>query len=315
MTRTAALLATVLVSLCGHVAHAEVVERVVAVVNDAPVFLSDLRRRAVPFLEQAMDAPTEPERMARLEQLYSQLLDQLIDEQLIKQAARRAQVSVTSAEVDTYIRNVQQQSGRDEAEFWDAIGSQGLTRSDYRSYVRSQLLRLKVINQRVRGRVNITDDDVRRQYDAQVRELRRSARFQVSHVFFGVEPGASATELASIRRTAEAVRASLTPETFEAAITAHAGGDLGWVRQGDLPEALEAALLTLEPDQISAPVRGPNGFHVFWLRAREEGGADVPSFESARQSIHRRMLEEAMERQERVYLDELRRSGVVERRL
>ena len=60
--------------LVANSASADVVERVVATVNNEAIFLSDLRKRAVPFLPQVAEASTETERMSRLKELYEELL-------------------------------------------------------------------------------------------------------------------------------------------------------------------------------------------------------------------------------------------------
>ena len=86
--------------------RADVVERVVATVNNDAIFLSDLRARAVPFLPQVAEARTETERMARLKELYEELLTYLIDEKLIRQIAALSGIRVTEADVDVAIENV-----------------------------------------------------------------------------------------------------------------------------------------------------------------------------------------------------------------
>jgi peptidyl-prolyl cis-trans isomerase SurA len=295
-------------------AHAEVIERVLAVVNDEAIFLSEVRRRAAPFLSQVMATESQSERASLLDRLYAQMLDALIDEELIRQAARRMEVRVSTADVDRAIDNVRTQNGLEEAEFWQAVRAQGYSEGQYRSDLRRQLLRLKVINTRVRGRVNITEEDVRREYDQATRRANRRYRFRASHLFLPLSANASATEVASVREQAEAIRAELTPETFADTVSEHGGGDLGWLSQGDLPRELENALLTLEPNTMSQPVRGPSGFHVFYLRERETAGSSAPSYDDVKEEIYRRMLDEAMTRQEELFLEELRRDAVVTRR-
>ena len=298
-----------------HRAKAEVVERVVAVVNDDAIFLSDLRRRAAPFLPRVMAAPSEMQRMGRLTQLYQQLLDQLVDEALFQQAARRLQVRVTAEDVDRAISNVQRASGLSEEDFWSAVREQGFTEPQYRQDVRRQLVRLRVINQRVRGRVSITEHDVHQRYDELVRQARGALRFRAAHVFLPVTEGASAADVAAVRAHAAEIRRGLTAETFPAAMSEYGGGELGELRQEDLPEALAAALVAMEPGQISEPVRGPAGFHVLLLESRQASEQAVPAYEQARGDLHRQLLEAAMGRQEQQFLQELRRDAVVQRRL
>jgi peptidyl-prolyl cis-trans isomerase SurA len=297
-------------------AQAEVVERVVAVVNEDAIFLSELRRRAAPFLGRIAEAPTEAQRMEAIEQLYTQLLDRMVQEELFIQAADRMQVSVSRAEVDRAIANVQRQSQLGDDEFWAAVRGQGFTPEQYRTDVRRQLLRLKVLNNRARGRVNITEDQVRQRYEMLVARLRRQAQFNSAHVFVPVPEGAGATEVAAVRARLQQIRQQIqTVDDFEDAMARIGGGDLGWLRQGDLPEALENELLALEEGGIGQPVRGPAGFHIFLLRERQQAADAVPPYEQVRMQVYQEMMEEAMAQQEELFLAELRRQAVVDLRL
>ena len=295
-------------------AKAEVIERVVAVVNDDAIFLSELRRRAAPFLEQVVSGASEAERQPRIDKLYDQFLRELVDEQLIEQAARKMSITVSSTEVDQAIDNVRSQNSMTADKFWEAVKSQGFTEKQYRSDVRKQLLRLKVTNQRVRSRINVNDATVKEEFEDRVRKARRRQRFHPAHIFLALPQTASATEVSEAMKNANALRATLTSENFDAVMAQRGGGDLGWLDQGDLPEPLENALLNLEPSQISPPVRGPSGVHIFQLRERATGGAHLPSFEEAKENIYRELLDRAMARQQELFLAELRRGAVIELR-
>jgi peptidyl-prolyl cis-trans isomerase SurA len=296
-------------------AHAEIIERVVATVNDDAIFLSELRRRAAPFLEQVIAGADENERKSRIKRLYEQFLKELVDDQLIEQTARKMNVVVSSSDVDQAIDNVRKQNSLDTAKFWEAVKGQGFTEKQYRADVRKQILRLKVTNQRVRSRVNLNDDTVKDEYDERVRKARRRQRFHAEHVFIGLAQTASATDIAQAAKNAQELRNNLTPDNFSATASLRGGGDLGWLDQGDLPEALENALLALEPGQISPPVRGPSGVHIFLLRERQSGGVQVPPFAEAKDQIYRELLDRAMAKQQELFLADLRRAAVIDSRL
>jgi peptidyl-prolyl cis-trans isomerase SurA len=295
-------------------ASADVVERVVATVNNEAIFLSDLRKRAVPFLPKVAEASTETERMSRLKELYEELLTFLVDEQLIRQLASSSGIRVTDADVDNAIENLRLQNNMTEEEFEQALDGQGFTEGQYRKDLKRQLIRLKVMNERVRSRVNVTEEEVRARYEQRAREGGSELRFQVSHVVVPVGEGASAIQVAAKRQEAETLRASLTPENFNARAAQLNGGDLGWLSQGDLPEELERALLPLDAGEISKPVRGSSGFHIFFLQDRQVG-AGFPSYEEMKQELYREMLDAAMIRQEKIFLDEMRRKAVINRML
>ena len=300
--------------LIANSANADVVERVVATVNNEAIFLSDLRKRAVPFLPQVAEASTETERMARLKELYEELLTFLVDEQLIRQLASSGGIRVTDADVDNAIENLRLQNNMTEEEFKEALESQGLSQGQYRQDLKRQLIRLKVMNERVRSRVNVTEEQVRSRYEQRARSEGSELRFQVSHVVVPVAEGASAIQVAAKRQEAETLRASLTPENFNARAPQLGGGDLGWLTQGDLPEELERALLPLNAGEISNPVRGSSGFHIFFLQDRQVG-AGFPSYDEMKQELYREMLDAAMTRQEKIFLDEMRRKAVINRML
>jgi peptidyl-prolyl cis-trans isomerase SurA len=293
---------------------ADVVERVVATVNNEAIFLSDLRKRAVPFLPQIAEASTETERMSLLKELYEDLLTFLVDEQLIRQLAGSSGIRVTDADVDSAVENLRLQNNMTEEEFQKALESQGLSQTQYRRDLKRQLIRLKVMNERVRSRVNVTEEEVRARYEQRARAQGSELRFQVSHVVVPVAEGASAIQVAAKRQEAETLRASLTPENFNARAPQLGGGDLGWLTQGDLPEELERALLPLSAGEISSPVRGSSGFHIFFLQDRQVG-AGFPSYEEMKQELSREMLDAAMTRQEKIFLEEMRRKAVINRML
>jgi peptidyl-prolyl cis-trans isomerase SurA len=294
-------------------ARADVVERVVATVNNEAIFLSDLRTRAVPFLPQVAEAQTETERMSRLKELYDELLTLLIDERLIRQIARDSGIRVTDADIDNAIENIRLQNNMTEEQFQQALDAQGFGRARYRKDLRGQLLRLKVMNERVRSRVNVTEEEVRSRYERRARASGSEIRYQVSHVLLPIEPESTATEVAAVRQEADRARGELTADNFDERAVELGGGELGWISPEDLPETLGEALSRLSPGEISTPLRGNTGFHIFFVKDRQVG--DFPTFDEMKQELYREMLDSAMVRQERVFLEEMRRKAVINRML
>ena len=314
MTFVRGVILVLAVAFVSSNAGADVVERVVATVNNDAIFLSDLRTRAVPFLPAVAEARTETERMARLKELYEELLNFLIDEKLIRQIARESGIRVTDADVDNAIENLRLQNNLTEEQFNQALEQQGFTEAQYRNDLKRQLLRLKVMNQRVRARVNVTEEEVRARYEEKARETGNELSLDVSHIMIPVEEGSSATEVAAIRQQADGIRAELTADNFEEKAQELGGGEIGWVSPDDLPPELGQSLVRLKAGEISTPIRGNTGFHIFHVRDRQIG-TDFPSFDEMKQELYREMLDSAMQRQEKVFLQEVRRNAVINRML
>ncbi len=300
-----------------NTSRADVIERVAAVVNDDAVFLSEVRQKAAPYVARAMSAPTEAQRMAAIEQIYTQVLDHLIDQRLVEQAADEADIVVSDADVDRAIQTVREQAGLSEADFWAAVAEQGFgNETEYRTDIRAQLLHFRVLNERMGSRINITEEDVRRRYDEQLAQARRRARFDAAQIMVPLTPTASPAQVARAQREAEGIRGEIHDQAdFERAFETYDGRELRGLEQGDLDPDLEEALLALEPGQVSQVVRGTRGFFVFLLRNRQLASAEIEPYDAVRMEIYNEMRQAAMQHQEETMIEELRRDAAIERRL
>lgn len=78
--------------------------------------------------------------------------------------------------------------------------------------------------------------------------------------------------------------------------SASKGGDLGWVNPGDTVPEFEKAMDALQPNQISAPIQSPFGWHI--IQVLERRTQDVTQERQklvARQAIRERKSEEAFQ--------------------
>jgi peptidyl-prolyl cis-trans isomerase SurA len=308
-----------------RVAHAEIVDRVVAIVEDDAIFLSDVERRIRPFERQLEQLPNARERADQRARLYRETLDRMVDDALIRRAAQRAHVTVNDADVDRMIEGMARQRNVSTADIYAAIQQEGLTRQEYRSFMESEVLRLRLMNVRVRNRVNISEPDIAEEYRRRVREANDHAPFHAAHIFFAFPDAPTAAQIAQTQQRAEAAVAQLrqgadfaqlASQISDDVSTREQGGDLGMINpesdEAPPPEWLVDALRDLRPGQISGAVRGENGYHVFRLIERQP--VTIPPLADVRNDLFNELLQREMERQQRAYLRELRdRSSVVVR--
>ena len=219
--------------------------------------------------------------------------------------------------MNSAIANVREQSGLEEAEFWDAVAEQGFgTEAEYRVDIRSQLVHFRLLNARMGARVNITEEDVQQHYDELVAQARRQSRFDAAQILFPIAPGASAAEINRARHAAESLRDHIRdPSDFEAAMPDHGGRELHNLAQGTLDAELEDTLMHLEEGEVSPVVRATRGFFVFLLRARRYESDSVPVYDTVRMEIYNQMRQEAMQHQETALMEELRRQAAIVRLL
>jgi len=243
-------------------------QRIAAVVNDQVVSIQDLNDRLdlVLFTSGVEDTP-----QARAG-LTPQVLRGLVEERLQLQEAERLGITVQEQEMDQALANIAQRNNMDAPSLERLLTNAGIDLGTLREQIRAQIAWVKVVNQQVRPRVNVTVD----QLDLAVQDARlneRQPEFLISEIVLPVDnPAQEDAVAADARRLIEAVRDGGSFESLarqvSAAASAEQGGDLGWVRGGVIPPELLLALEQLTPGEVSEPLRSPVGYHVFWLRDR-----------------------------------------------
>lgn len=323
--RFALPLAVLLSALAPRSAEAVVVERVVAVVGDRPILLTELRARAKPFLLQiAARVPPGPQQAAAESQVLKELIEKMIDERLEAQAADKARVTVGPDEIDAALKNLAAAQGINKDELMRLAGKNGLTEQEYRDELQRQILEGKMLQLRVKGRVRITEEDVKAMYDRTLREERKVREFHPAWIVLRLVPGSSAAARAEREELAQQiVKRARRGESFEDlakkysddTATRDAGGDLGIraphgspaVQQGKRPvlaQELENLVLGMEPGQIAEPARIGDLLIILRLVSRQP--SRYTTFDAAKNEMVQRLQGEILERAKRKWLDELK---------
>jgi peptidyl-prolyl cis-trans isomerase SurA len=308
---------------------ASVVERVVAVIGDRPILLSELRARARPFLvEIAKKVPAGPAQTAAESQVFKELLEKMIDDELEGQAADKAKVTVTAEEIDNALRNIAASQNKPLADLMrDALRS-GLSEQDYRDELRRQLLEGKMLQLRVKGRIRITEEDVKAMFERTVRDERRRREFHPRWIVLRMPLGSSFEAQAERRALADdIVRRARKGEDFGSMArmysddaTRDSGGDLDiFAPQGSpqvqsgrrkaLTPELDAAVMALEPGQVTDPIRiiGARGdANLVIVQLVERQASRYTTYAAARDEMLQRLQTEILDKAKRKWLDELK---------
>jgi peptidyl-prolyl cis-trans isomerase SurA len=306
-------------------ARAVVVERVVAVVGDRPILKSELHSRARPFLLQiAQRVPPGPQQAAAESTVFQELLQKMVDEELEIQAADKAKVTVTADEIDSALHNVSSAQGISVADLMKGAVKSGLTEQEYREEMRRQILEFKMLQLRVKGRVRITEEDVKAMYERTVREERKRREYRPQWIVLRIPHGSSRdamTEREVLAR--DLVRRARAGEDFGALAkrysddtsTRDAGGDLGIKAPQGSPQAaggkrpvlspdLENAVMPLEPGQVTDPIHIADAIVI--LEVAERQPSHYTTYDAAKNEMLQRLQTEILDKAKRKWLDELK---------
>jgi peptidyl-prolyl cis-trans isomerase SurA len=308
-------------------AEGAIVERVVAVVGERPILLSELRQRARPHLVRiAMSTQNATQQAAAETEMFRELLNRLIEERLEDQAADKAHLSVTSEEVDNGIRQVAAQAGLDPKLLVAEAKRQGLSEQDYRDEIRRQVLEGKLIQLRVRGRVRVTDQDARSAYLAYQKETAQQSPVELRILVLAIAPGAT-QEAATARVTLaeEISKRAKAGEDFCDLVMKYSDdkstvpncGSRGPVPLQALFPELQEVAKTQKPGETSAPIvfKDPTGQQAVLVVQTIANQGKLESYEQAKDKMMERAYVDATERQRKLWLQELRRGTYIDVRL
>jgi peptidyl-prolyl cis-trans isomerase SurA len=278
--------------LCSSLAaHGEIVNRILATIDGGPVTLYELRQ----FVEGDVRA-----RQLAGDSAATQL-DALITERIIKLEISAQGIVVGDEDVDRYIETIRTRNALSEEQLRQALQAQGVTWEDYRKQVRDELQKAQLINREIRGKVNVTPEEVERYYQAHLEEYATPEEATVSHIVLRLSPDAPEDEAAAVMGRAEQIHVQLEgganfeelAKQYSEDSAAKSGGKLGKLKKGEMLDEFEEVVMTLDEGEISRPFRTSVGVHIVRVEARH--GASHQPLESLADEIKQRLYNAALE--------------------
>lgn len=237
------------------------------------------------------------------EELQRSFLVQLIDRELIHEEARRLNITLTEADVESALQSYRQDYPG--TSFEAMLQERGLTMESWRAELKDSLIMEKLLDQSVYSRVSVSDDEVTAYYDANRDLFDRPAQVRARQIVVADE--AKGKEILGMLRQGKtfaeaAAEYSLSPD-------AQQGGDLGFFGRGEMPPEFDDIVFDLPVNRLSGLVKSEYGYHIFLVEEKRK--ATRLSKQDAEEEI-RSILEGS--KKEEVYLgwlQELRAKAVI----
>jgi len=258
---------------------------------------------------------------AQLEQAVTEqskfLLRDLIDQTLLVQQAKEAGINADLEIVKTMERMRQEYKFETMEALEKAIVEQNISLDDYKQQIRNRYLTSQVLGREVYPKIVITNEEMRKYYDANQKNFDRPAGIQLSEITISTD-GKTPDEIAAQRKKAEEALAAVkkgddfaeTARKFSEAPTAQDGGVLGFFPAGQLAKALEDAVGKLEKGQTTDLLTLPYGFVILKVDDKHAGG--ILSYELAQKEIQDQLFQQLVQPKIREYLTKLRTEGFLE---
>jgi peptidyl-prolyl cis-trans isomerase SurA len=236
-----------------------------AIVNGYVITGTDIDQR-VALVTAASEAPIAEDELLRLR---VQVLRNLIDETLKIQAAVADELEVKREEVEeTYLQLAAQNFAADPKKMDTYLESIGSSAASLKRQIEGEVAWENLLRRNVMPRVNVSAEEVNETL-ARMKEAKGTDEYRLGEIYLS----ATTENRAAVLQNAQAIMQQLQQggsfvayaRQYSEASTQVVGGDLGWVRAGQLPVQLAAAVRTMQAGQLQGPLEIPGGFSIIYL--------------------------------------------------
>jgi len=251
-------------------------DRVVASVDGDPITLHDLKTFAA-INKVTLSDPGDlnsPETKS--------ILKGVISERLLESEVKKYKDQIDDRQIDEYISNFEQSNGLTDAQLRAQLQSQGHTYEEFRKHSRMELQKMIMIQKEVRGKVNISPDEVKAYYDAHPEEFSVGKEtFKLAQILIAVPANATPAQVEAARVKADSVHKQLVDgadfgklaRQYSDDDSKSQGGELGDFARGEMIDPIQNAVDHMKVGDISEPVRTDHGFHIVKLEVHDQVGA------------------------------------------
>lgn len=292
---------------------AEIVDRIVAIVNNEVISLYELDQTVAPYIQKVKESqyPPDVERQVLFE-IRSQVLNELINQKLTDQELKQQNISVSENEVDNTIERLKESRQITDEELRKFLEDEGITYDEYRKQTKRQILRARLVNLEVRSKIVITEQDIKDYYNQHIAEYGGEKKYKLSNIFIRVSPVATEYERNSARNVMESILAELeagkpfdTLKNIEIDSSQRIeGGDLGEFSLEDLSSHLREIIEKLNTGEFTPVLQEPFGYQIVYVEKKIESVGK--SLTEATNEIEDKLFNQIVDQRYQSWLQSLR---------
>jgi len=308
-------------------AQAEIVDRVVAVVDDDVITLSEVNEAGQEQFAAILRNSGGQDMTDKLAEARKTVLDGLIDKRLVAQRAKELRVSISEKEIDNAFHNILKRNNISEEEFTKQLAVTGRTEKQFRGSLSDQLLFNRVMVMDIRSKIVLSDAQVEAFYKAHHTKILQPGQYQLLQIGFDwsdshdkKEDGTKAAGKDEARKQAERIRKLAMQgkdfrelaRTYSELPSAVDGGEIGILHKDEVSSAMSDALSGLFAGGISQVIETEKTFQFFKVLATEGDAARLVSFDAVKQEIEDRLFRQETERLYEKWLQDRRQQVYIE---
>jgi len=307
-------------------AFSELVDKVVAVVNDDIITLSEVEEEAAGLYRAIAQKDSEQTLLSALAKARETTLNALIIRKLIAQKAEQFHVSVSEEEIENGYAEVRARSGLSETAFKKELEQSGMTEKSYKANLMAQLLQRKLVGFDVRSKVVVTDAMILDYYDENYTYRMEKGSYYLLQIGFSWEKDSDAATTAEKKertlKRAERVRNlamngqdfRMLAKKFSDLPSAADGGDIGTFKLDEMAPDMRTAVASLTTGAISKIIETDAGYQFFKLLSGDDNAIVVTaSYEEVKDEIKQKIFNNKMKEAYSDWVKELQDKAYIQK--
>jgi peptidyl-prolyl cis-trans isomerase SurA len=294
--------------------HGQVVEEIVARVNNRVITIGDLRKAQSDMrdsIKQSCNGCSESEIETQYADQSKDLLRDLIDQALLVDRAKDLNIKVDT-ELVKRLDEVRLQNNLPSMDaLQKAVESQGMDWEDYKSDLQDRLYTQDVIRQEVGSRIIVDHAEVQKYYDDHKSEFNRPEQVSLEEIFFGTEDKTPEQIVAArkkaedvLKRVQEGADFNEMAKRYSDGTTAKDGGDLGTFERGQLSKQIDDLVFKMNHGQLTDIIQTDKGLEI--IKVEQHFDAGLQPLTKVEAEITNKLYSQQMVPTLRQYLAELR---------
>jgi len=240
------------------------VRRATALVNGEVITETDVDQRlALVILANGGHVSDEEK-----DRLKLQVLRNLIDETLEIQEAAAKDIQVSQAELDENFARVASNFHYTPESFAAYLAAHGSSARSIKRQIQGEVAWQRLLQREVQPRINVSDDEVNAVID-RLKAAKGQDEYRIGEIYLSSTPETSQQVMANAQQILDQIKQGGSFQAYarqySEASTAAVGGDLGWVRLPQLPEALAQAAAQMQVGQVAGPLAVPGGYSILYV--------------------------------------------------
>ncbi len=314
-------------------AKAKLIDRVVAVVNNDIITLSELNEEMKEYFRKTEQSLDKQEQEHTRDMVRAQLLDQLIDQKIINQQAKIARVTISEQEFErAYRRNIEAMNITED-QLLDELHRAGIPLSTFQKSLRNKLLRDKLIMHAIQSKIIITEEMIEGYYNTVYVSANSQKAYDLLQMGFVYGKSKDlqdspalleADKVRALHKANEVHRKVMEGGDFTALArensdlpSAEDGGNLGFLSLEDMADYMKDPIMRLSVGEVTPVIETPIGYQFFKLLSTQENGdmMNVAPYFEVKEEIRQTLFEKELQKEYKNWAKDIKEKTYIKKML